>query len=382
MKFLVVTLIALFCSGLSFNEVVERLANHPAVTVFDSQASAQQAASQRLASWGDPLLKVANKNLVNIELGVSQTLPLTNKYRLLGEVSKALQQKASYNAKHNKRLLVKQLWQIVITSRELTASRAILEENRGWLVKALRISRQLYANGKVEQRAVLALQIRQSELDSQLSSNHRAIQEQLASLSYLVSEQVGSIVDEIPWTILTTNNISNDPQEQALVAQLRAKTVSTKAQQAALISDLTVSASYSHNIEMSQSTIMLGVAMPLPLSAKSSATYQQALHEQQRAELVLVDYRRNKASELLRYRQQIKRLASELTILTNTTVPLATDAKRLAFISYKLAKASYHELLQSELKLQALLLRQATLQAKLAQARLEYKFRNGERLDD
>ena len=382
MKFPIVTFIALFCSGLSFNEVVERLANHPAVIAFDSQASAQQAASQRLASWGDPMLKVAGKNLFTIELGVSQRFPLTSKYRLLGEVSKALQQKASHNAEHNKRLLVKRLWQIVITMRELTASRVILEENRGWLIKALRISQQLYANAKVEQRAVLALQIRQSELDSQLSSNHRAIQEQLANLSYLVSEQVGSIVDEIPWSILTINNAGNDPQEQALVAQLKAKTVSAEAQQAARIGDLTVSASYSHNIKISQSTMMLAVAMPLPLSAKTSASYQQALHERQRAELMLADYRRNKASELLRYQQQIKRLTSELTILTNTTVPLATDAKRLAFISYKLAKASYHELLQSELKLQALLLRQTSLRAKVAQARLEYKFRNGERLDD
>ena len=382
MKFSIVTIVALLCCGLTFNEVVERLANHPAVAALDSQASAQLAASQRLASWGDPMLKVVNKNFVNIELGVSQTLPLTSKYRLFGKVGKSLQQKASHNADHRKRLLVKQLWQLVITMRELTASRAILEENREWLVKALRISRQLYANAKVEQRAVLALQIRQSELDSQLSSNHRTLQEQLAGLSYLVSTQVMSVVTAVPWSILTTNNPSNDPQEQALVAQLQAKTASAKAQKAARLGDLTVSASYLHNIEMSQSTIMLGVAIPLPLSAKTSAAYQESLHEQQRAELLLANYRQNKASELLRYQQQIKRLASELTILTKTTVPLATDAKRLAFISYKLAKASYHELLQSELKLQALLLRQAALQAKLAQVQLEYKFRNGEQLND
>ena len=382
MKFQMVILIVLFCYGFTFAEVVERLANHPAVVAFDSQASAQLAASQRLASWGDPMLKVASKNLVNIELGVSQTIPLTSKYRSLSEMGKALHQKANHNAEHNKRLLVKRLWQIVIAMRELTTSRVILEENRGWLIKALRISRQLYANAKLEQRAVLALQIRQSELDSQLSSNHRATQEQLAGLSYLVSEQVVSIVAEIPWSILTTDNTSNDPQEQALVAQLQAKTASAEAQQAARIGDLTVSASYMHNIENSQSMIMLGVAIPLPLSAKTSATYQEALHQRQQAELILADYRRNKASELLRHQQQLKRLTGELTILTKTTVPLATDAKRLAFISYKLAKASYHELLQSELKLQALLLRQTALRAKLAQVQLEYKFRNGERLND
>lgn len=381
MKFPVVIIIALFSCGLTFNEIVEQLANHPAVLALESQALAQRAAGQRLASWGDPLFKVANKNLVNIELAISQKFPLTAKYRLFDQAGKALQQKFSYNANHNKRLLIKRLWHTVITLRELTTSRIILEENRGWLTKALRISRQLYANAKLEQRAVLALQIRQSELDSQLSSNHRATQEQLAGLSYLLSEQVVSTVNNVPWSILTTNSSNNDPQQQALVAQLQAKTALAEAQKAARIGDLTVSASYMHNIKMSQPTIMLGVAIPLPLSAKTSATYKEALHERQQAELVLANYRRNKASDLLRHQQQIKRLTSELAILTKTTVPLAIDAKRLAFVSYKLAKASYHELLQSELKLQALLLQQTALQAKLAQVRLEYKFRNGERLD-
>ena len=381
MKFPVVTIIALLSCGLTFNEVVEQLANHPAVLALNSQALAQRATGQRLASWGDPIFKVANKNFVNIELALSQKFPLTSKYRLFGEVGNSLHQQFSYRAAHNKRLLIRQLWHIVIAIRELTTSRTILEENRGWLTKALRVSRQLYANAKLEQRAVLALQIRQSELDSQLSSNHRATQQQLADLSYLLPEKVVSGVTNVPWSILTTNNTNNDPQQQALVAQVQAKTASAKAQKAAQIGDLTVSASYMYDLEMSKSTIMLAVAIPLPISTKTSASYQEALHERQRAELVLANYRRNKASDLLAHQQQIKRLTSELAILTKTTVPLATDAKRLAFISYKLAKASYHELLQSELKLQALLLRQVALQAKLAQVRLEYKFRNGERLD-
>ena len=80
--------------------------------------------------------------------------------------------------------------------------------------------------------------------------------------------------------------------------------------------------------------------------------------------------------------QRSAKLTAELQILQGATQKFAHDSRRLAFISYRHGDATYAELLQAELQLQNILLKQAALQAQLATTQLQHRYLKGARLHE
>ena len=60
--------------------------------------------------------------------------------------------------------------------------------------------------------------------------------------------------------------------------------------------------------------------------------------------------------------------------MSDKTIKFATDLRNITAKSYSLGNSSYTELLQSELKLQQILLKQIMLEAKAKQTKVELRY--------
>ena len=70
-----------------------------------------------------------------------------------------------------------------------------------------------------------------------------------------------------------------------------------------------------------------------------------------------MDYRRKKDRDLSLSDKDLSKIKNELNILSNKTIKFATDLRNITAKSYSLGNSTYIELLQSELKLQKILLK-------------------------
>ncbi len=384
--------IALLTSGFTFRDAVQLIDQHTAVIALQRAAQAVHQEGVQRSAWSDPVVKLSAKNLSpawfagkatpmsGFDVGIMQKIPLTGRYRYLHEVFVAKEQSVQAQAEDRQRELLLSLWQILITERKLRAEHKILQENRLWLRKTLDVAEQLYTNGKTTRLAVLDIQIREAEVRTALSNKDHAHQEQQAKLHYLTGQRAKIDFASVPWSLLATTPTDSDTQdykEQALQYTRRAKTSQAQAQRAARMPDLIVTAAYRPNLDGQGNFFSFSFSLPLPVSAGRRAAYASSLHAQQQAELQLDTYRRRKSSELDFLRRRSARITAELQILRSETQKFARDSRRLAFISYRHGEATYAELLQAELQLQNILLKQTALQAQLATTHLKHRYLKG-----
>ena len=69
-----------------------------------------------------------------------------------------------------------------------------------------------------------------------------------------------------------------------------------------------------------------------------------------------------------------------MKILSENTIKFADNSRKITSKSYSLGNASYVELLQSELKLQKLLIRRSLVASKLNKYKINLKYLVGEKL--
>lgn len=396
MRTCLLSIVALYVSGFTFRAAVQSLNQHSAIVALQRNAQAVQHEGRWRSAWSDPVIKLNAKNLSQawfegkttpmsgFDVGVMQKIPLTARYQHLHQAFVAKEQSVQAQVEDHKRELLRALWQILITERQLHAEHKILQENRVWLRKTLKVAEQLYTNGKTTRRAVLDIQIREAEVRTALSNKDHARQEQLAKQQYLTGQRAAIDPASIPWQLLsnTAHDKAYDYREQALQHMLRAKTAQARAQRLAHMPDLTLAAAYRPDFDGHGNFFTFSVSMPLPVTASRRAAYAESLQAQQQAELQLYTYRMHKQSELNFLRQRSAKLVAELQILRNETQKFAHDSRRLAFISYRHGDATYAELLQAELQLQNILLKQATLQAQLAVTHLKHRYLKGAMLHE
>ena len=388
------------CFSMTFKEAMERIEIHekPDALAQHSQSLAQEA--QHQASWGDPSLKITSKNLPypslqddktpmsGIEIAVSGTIPLSFQKTHQESSALHLSEAVYWQAKQSKKELQLNLWEYVIAVKKLKEQKHILEENLEWIRKIIDVSRNLYANGKVSQQAILDFQLRKSELQSQLTELDFELAAERTKLGYLVGSDHSSLdVTGIPWQVLTSNKSKmnlNDNLEQSLSAKTKAKKAMVQAKASSFIPDLTVALAYTKraNIDGLGDFVSISAQLPIPISNKKRSDYRKALFEEAAEKKRLSDYRKEKITSLKAIEIHYLKLKKQIDILENESIKFARNARDITAKAYELGSESYIALLQSELKLQELLFRLSDLTEKKELNRLSYKFIRGETLHD
>lgn len=379
----------------SFKDAVKALESHAAVDSIKEQSLSLKEEGELKGSWGDPKFSIAAKNfpkdslekdetpMTGVEFGVSQTIALTTKYGNIEDAFAQMSKMKEFEAEDKRRELMRALWIVLIENRKLSEEVQILQENISWIDKILDVSKKLYTNGKISQQALLDIQIRKSELEASLSNKQYDQKKQLDRMGYILGFEDQLELSSVPWELIDKDeNNPMDVKELGFRAQLQAKEHLLTASKLAYVPDITVSVGYTkrENIDGIGDFVSAMVSFPLPFSGSKYAGNSQAVHEKLSAQKSLRNYKQFKESQRLQTTHEIEKIQRELKILTEKTIKFAENSRTVTSKSYSLGNSTYIELLQSELKLQNILLQNSTLKSNLAKEKINYKYLVGENL--
>ncbi len=398
LKICFLLMLSLNSFALTFNEAVEILSSHSSVESRIGMSNSTKEVGASKGSWGDPMFKVAAKNfpkdslkrdetpMTGVEFGISQKISLTNKYGVIEDSFRELSKSYEFEAGDLKRRLTRSLWEILILKRKTNEEREILKENLLWLEKILKVSKKLYVNGKTSQQAILEIQIRKSEVEIQLNSREFELLKIKNALKYLLGEKFSRIKEgTIPWHILNKENKGNkDFKELSLKSKVQAKDLALSAANKDYIPDITFSLGYTKrsNIDGRGDFVGASVSFPLPFSGDKYSKKGSAVFEKYTAKKEFENYekKKNRDSEILKY--EISKAEKDLFILNSKMIKFAKNSRAITSKSYGLGNSSYLELLQSELKLQNILILKSDLLSKRDSFKVALKYTLGEKLSE
>ncbi|MFG1481691.1 TolC family protein [Halobacteriovorax sp. HFRX-2_2] len=399
LKLALVTFISTCSMAFSFKQAVGQLSKHNSVEAIKGSAKSLVESSKQKSSWGDPMFKVAAKNfpvetldynqtpMTGLELGISQKIALSNKYGKASESVNAQARAMNYSALDYEQALVKALWGNVIGNRKIENELFILKENLAWINNILKVSKKLYSNGRITQQALLDIQIRKSEIESEFSNKTFELKQNKAQLEYLLGDQAARFdYKSVPWRLLekTKNEeVIKDNRLKALEEGKIAGEFAVEQASLAYIPDITVSLGYtfrSDEIDNNGDFIGAQITFPIPVSDDKRGAKGAAVANRYAATKKLEDYKLKKSRDLNIIQDNIEKLKSELEIITKKSVNFAKNSRSITSKSYGRGNSSYVELLQSELRLQTILLKKVMLEAQLATSKVDYKYTLGESL--
>lgn len=393
---LIFFIISMNANALTFKEAIQKLEKHESVesALYKSKATIEVAESK--GSWGDPMLKIAAKNypvdtlkndqspMTGIEFGISQKFSLTTKYGNIEDAFLSLSKAYKYDATDRKELLTKALWEIIILKKQMKEELKILKENQIWINKTLKVSKKLYANGKTSQQAILDIQIRKSELESEVNNKGFELDQLSDKVNYLIGSS--EIIDSsIPWKILTDSPKKLiDNRELSLKEKLKSKEYSLSAAKLNYVPDVTFSLGVTKrsNIDDNGDFVGAAISFPIPLSSEKYANTGAASQERYMAIKDYDNYQKSKARDIAILEKEIEKLKTEIKILDAKTIKFARNSRTITSKSYGLGETSYIEVLQSELKLQKILIQKVMLEAKRDINRVTLKYVLGEPLNE
>ena len=383
----------------SFNDTARKIKAHPQVKSLIEEMKRIGEEGQAESSWGDPKLGINARNfpvqslandetpMTGVEVSLSQNFPLSFKYSHIEDSYKRLALATKHQAEEQKRALLILLWNLAATKRKLTSDLAILKENIQWVENMLKVSKRLYANGKLSQQALLELQIRKSELEAQTVNVQGSLSQTEAALSYLGSEGELELAS-VPWSLLEEAGNKKapaavNPAELALVEKTKAAQEMVKAKTLNYIPDVTLSAGYvkrNEDIDDVGDFVGAGISLSLPLSSKRYAQKDAAVAASLKAASELRNYRVKRLSELAQLESEIHQTKKELEIVEKRSLVFAKSSREITAKAYGLGNATYIELLQAELKYQDLLMKRNALQARLTSKNAAYLYLRGDSL--
>tara|TARA_R110002072_G_scaffold64203_2_gene159167 strand:+ start:4990 stop:6219 length:1230 start_codon:yes stop_codon:yes gene_type:complete len=389
-------IVSLDASAITFNEAIKTLQSHESIesVTFKSKALSEEA--ELKGSWGDPKFKIAAKNfpksslekdqtpMTGIEFGISQKIALTTKYGNIEDAFKSLSIAYQFDANDKKEALTKGLWEILIIKRKVSEELSILNENKTWISKILKVSKRLYSTGKTSQQALLDIQIRKSEIESEINNKKYELAQIDDRLKYLIGN-TSVDADSVPWSSLKSESKKiKDNKELSLREKLKAKSLSLSASKLNYVPDLTVSFGYTKrsNIDGNGDFVGAAVSFPLPFSGEKYSKHGKAVQEKYMAVKNYENYKRLKRRDISVLKKEIKKLLGELNILKERTIKFAHNSREITSKSYGLGNSTYVELLQSELKLQKILMHKVMLEAKRDIKRATLKYVKGEPLNE
>ncbi len=378
----------------TFSEIIESIVSHQKIKSLQNRSYALKAESRSKGSWGDPMFKLSLKNIPKEtlsadetpmsgkEIAVSQVVPLTSRLGDQEDALRYMSQSKNWEALLTRDNLIQQFWQYLITDRRLREELTILRENLIWISKMISVSRNLYATGKQSQQALLELEIRKSELKSDIRSKELAIEIEKSTLLYLLNGVDHGDVAKVPWSLLEKETKDIDKKEKMLEAAVVASNYLHTAKNKARIPDITFSLGYTKR-EFDDNLgdfVSFGASIPIPSSDRRYADIVMTAYNKTSMENSLNDYRNQKRSKLHSLQKRSEQLKEELSILAKETIKYAENAMQITTKSYQLGESTYIELLQLELKLQVLKIKQVGLNANLLATKLQIKTLQGEKL--
>ena len=398
MKYLVILFLigSVEANAITFEKAIKVLSAHESVDSVNFKSKAVSEEAKLKGSWGDAKFKIAAKNfpkdslkddqtpMTGIEFGVSQKIALTTKYGNIEDAFKSLSNAYQFEADDKKEALTKAFWEILIIKRKVSEELEILKENNTWISKILKVSKRLYSTGKTSQQALLDIQIRKSEIESELNNKKYELSQIDDRLKYLIGT---SDVEEtsIPWKSLKTSSDKlKDNKELSLKEKLKAKDLALTASKQNYVPDLTVSLGYTKrsNIDGNGDFVGAAISFPLPFSGEKYSKHGQAVQEKYMAVKNFENYKRQKNRDISVLNKEIDKLLGELSILKDKTIKFARNSREITAKSYGLGNSTYVELLQSELKLQKILMHKVMLEAKRDIKRATLKYVKGESLNE
>jgi outer membrane protein TolC len=381
--------------AISFEEAIKALAKHDSIEEIGHKAKYYKEQASLKGSWGDPKLKVAAKNfpqdnlrrdqtpMTGIEVGLSQKISLTSKYGNIKKSFNSLAMASEYDAKDRIKELSRILWNSLIIQRKVKEELKILKENKVWISKILKVSKRLYSTGKSSQQAILEIQIRKSEIETEISNKSYELLEVDDEIIYLVGSKSIDL-SSIPWGVLDViSNERKDFREMSLKERLKARDLNLSASKLNYIPDLTLflGVTKRSNIDGNGDFVSASVSFPLPFSSEKYSKHGAAVQDKYSMKKKYQNFERVKQKNISRYKKQIDKLSRELKILKSKTVKYAKNSRAITSKSYGLGNSTYIELLQSELKLQKILLHKVMLKAKKDMSKVALKYILGEPLN-
>lgn len=403
MKKIIIILLIAFSPNtyaITFSEAITSLQKHESIQSVLGESKATTKEAELKGSWGDPKFKIEAKNfpkdtlkknqtpMTGITFGISQKISLTTKYENIEDAFHSLAKAYKYEANDKREALTKGLWEVLILKRKITEEIKILNENLGWITKILKISKKLYANGKTSQQAILDIHIRKSEIEGEVSNKNFELIQLNDKVTYLVGNDK---IDDtsVPWKSLIKKSNSvidnrKDNREMILKEKLRAKEYKLRASRLNYIPDVTVSLEFTKrsNIDGNGDFVGASINFPLPFSGEKDSEHGMAIQEKYTAVKNYENYKRGKHKDVSILEKEIRKLIAELNILKNKTIKFANNSRSITSKSYALGSSSYIELLQSELKLQKILMKKVMLEAKRDTGRATLKYILGESLNE
>lgn len=383
----------------SFQELLDRLDQHELVTAQLQVADSISARSEKEGSWGDPMINLAAVNfpretlnrdasmMTGIRLGLSQSINLSGKY---GQIEASLQEMAASQKASGlqmKRTYAKSLWELAADKRRLTLMIEIFEENLKWTKDNLKVTKRLYATGKVPQQAVLDIQMRKSQLESDLStikSSLKGLESELKSL--LGTNDLGDLdLKTIQWSYLEKwekGAADFDFKEKELEHQVKSSDLKVSAKNRNFLPDVQLGFNYTkrNDIDGLGDFVGASITIPLPTSSKRYAAKTEAISERVAAQKRYRHYQNIKPMLLEKLALEIKDQESQLRILNKETLRFAKSSRDVTARSYARGGADYVELLRGELQYQNQLLKKIELETNLKKKKVAYLFFKGDAL--
>jgi outer membrane protein TolC len=383
--------------ALSFDEAMSLISKHDTVKSLEVSSKIEKESALLKSSWGDPSLKIAAKNfpkdsldfdqtpMTGVEFNLSQKIPLTTKYGKVRKSKTSISQSIKYDSIYQNRSLKRKVWTHLINTRRLKEEVDILKSNLSWISKMLKVTKKLYANGRATQQALLELQIRKSELDVKLDNISHDLSAEDEMIFYIIGKRERISSKTIPWQVLEKDAIEvKDVKELSLKSKVSASESYLSSKELAIVPDLTVSLGYTKrsNIDSHGDFVSASISFPLPFSDTKYSDKAVAIHTKSRNIVNLNNYRNLKKQKVFHLQHKEEKISSELNILSSKTIKFAENSRKITSKSYSLGSSSYVELLQSELKLQKLLIKRSRLNARLSIAQINRKFLLGENLHE
>ncbi len=385
--FILLILVSCDVFAFTFKDSINKLNNHNKVLEIINRAKASLEEGREKGSWGDPDLKILAKNfpiknfkydqsgMTGIEIGFSQKIPLSSKYKTSKKVYSSKSHAYTLDSLDIKNSLAKELWMYLIISREIKEKEKILKENLKWIIENIQVSRKLYSNGKISQQAILELEIRKSELEVRISNKIFEFNQISDNVFYLLGYKIDAIDQStIPWNILNKENLNiKDYRELALQKRIKVQDLKIQESKLGLIPDLSFSISGTKRIvdDGTGDFVSAGVSFSLPLSSQKYGRIHKNRYQKYSLIKKFEEYKRNKIKERLNFESELLKLKQELSIVETKSIVFAKSSMDITSKSYGLGRSSYVELLQSEITLQKLLLRQSTLKSSIDLKKIE-----------
>jgi outer membrane protein TolC len=136
------------------------------------------------------------------------------------------------------------------------------------------------------------------------------------------------------------------------------------------------------NIDGNGDFVGAAISFPLPFSGEKYSKHGQAVQEKYMATKNFENYKKEKRRDVSLLNKEIEKVLSELSILKYKTVTFANNSRAITAKAYRVGEATYNELLQSELKLQKILMHKVMLEAKRDIKRATLKYVKGESLNE